>query len=82
MEYIMDCYITVDDEKVDFCIKCDEEATSEINAKLAVRALKKILDAHILTGEIEGYNITMYKGNMTQSIVSEKTLYHKEKKED
>ena len=58
----------------------DERASDDVDVKIASRSLKKILDSTMISGEIDGYEMTVSRGLLIrESVVPDKILYHKEK---
>lgn len=58
----------------------NEKAASDVEAKIAARAFKKAMDSMMITGEMDGYDITMSRGPYDESIhVVDKCLYHRQK---
>ena len=86
--YIFKGKVFIDGENLNFSINAKSEISSDSEVRLAARGinltifLSKMLDAYLEMEQIDGYEFSVYKGNLTEEIiVCDKTLYHKSKGE-
>ena len=78
--YVLQCKVNVNGTIINLGMNVNADEGTDTEARLAARGFKKFLDSYVITEQLDGYELSMYRALLTpETVIPSKTLYHKSK---